>query len=54
MQDHADVGACHAGEIALLKLRLQIPPRYFIDMLSCVRVDQTWQIVQKVTNVESR
>jgi len=43
-----------AREIALLKLRLQIPPRYFIDMLSCARVDQTWKIVQKVTHVESR
>ena len=41
-------------DIALVKLRLQIPPRYFIDLLSCVRVDQTWKIVQKVTNVESR
>ena len=43
-----------ARDMALLKLRLQIPPRYFIDLLSCARVGQTWKIVQKVTNVESR
>src|SRR5919197_2002682 len=35
-------------ELALLKLKLQIPPRYFTDMLSCLKVDGTWKIVQKV------
>ena len=40
-------------EIALLKLKLQIPPRYFTDMLSCLKVDGTWRIVQKVTTVET-
>ena len=42
------------GELALLKLKLQIPPRYFTDMLSCVRVGEAWKIVQKVTSVDSR
>ncbi len=41
-------------ELALLKLKLQIPPRYFTDMLSCVNVDGVWRIVQKVTIVDSR
>jgi len=41
-------------ELALLKLKLQIPPRYFIDMLSCLKVDGAWRIVQKVTTVETR
>ena len=41
-------------ELALLKLKLQIPPRYFTDMLSCAKVDGTWRIVQKVTLVDSR
>jgi hypothetical protein len=41
-------------ELALLKLKLQIPPRYFTDMLSCLRVDGTWKIVQKVTTIETR
>jgi hypothetical protein len=35
-------------ELALLKLKLQIPPRYFTDMLSCLKVSGTWKIVQKV------
>jgi Putative lumazine-binding len=43
-----------AKELALLKLKLQVPPRYFTDMLSCIRVDGTWKIVQKVTSAETR
>ena len=35
-------------ELALLKLKLQITPRYFTDMLSCLKVNGTWKIVQKV------
>lgn len=42
------------GELALLKLKLQIPPRYFTDMLSCLRVAGTWKIAQKVMMVETR
>ena len=42
------------GELALLKLKLQIPPSYFTDMLSCLKVDGAWRIVQKVTTVETR
>ena len=41
-------------ELALLKLRLQIPPRYFTDLLSCLKVAGTWRIVQKVMTVETR
>ena len=41
-------------ELALLKLKLQVPPRYFTDMLSCLRVDGTWKIAQKVMTVETR
>jgi len=41
-------------ELALLKLKLQIPPRYFTDMLSCLKVDGVWRIVQKVTTIETR
>jgi hypothetical protein len=36
------------GELAHLKLKLQIPPRVFTDMLSCLKVHGTWKIVQKV------
>ncbi|AGC46323.1 hypothetical protein MYSTI_05035 [Myxococcus stipitatus DSM 14675] len=38
-----------AKDLALVKLTLQIPPRCFTDLLSCVKVDGTWKIVQKVT-----
>jgi hypothetical protein len=41
-------------ELALVKLKLQIPPRYFTDMLSCLRVAGTWKIAQKVMVVETR
>jgi putative lumazine-binding protein len=41
-------------DLALLKLKLQIPPRYFTDMLSCLKVDGAWRIVQKVMTVETR
>jgi hypothetical protein len=40
-------------ELALLKLKLQFPPRYFTDMLSCLKVGGTWKIVQKVMTVEN-
>jgi hypothetical protein len=43
-----------AGDLALLKLKLQVPPRYFTDMLSCLRVNGTWKIVQKVMTVETK
>ena len=41
-------------ELALLKLKFQIPPRYFTDILSCLKVKGTWKIVQKVMTVETR
>jgi hypothetical protein len=41
-------------DLALVKLKLQVPPRYFTDMLSCLRVNGTWKIVQKVMTVETR
>jgi hypothetical protein len=34
--------------LAFVKLKFQIPPRYFTDMLSCLKVDGTWKVVQKV------
>jgi hypothetical protein len=41
-------------ELALLKLKLQIPPRYFADVLSCLKANGTWKIVQKVMTAETR
>jgi len=40
-------------ELALLKVRLRIPPRHVTDMLSCLRVDGAWKIVQKVMTAET-
>jgi hypothetical protein len=42
------------SELALLKVKLQVPPRYFTDMLSCLKVDGIWKIAQKVMTVETR
>ena len=33
---------------ALAKVRCQIPPRYFTDYLSLLKVDDRWLVVQKV------
>jgi hypothetical protein len=41
-------------ELALVKLKFQISPRYLTDMLSCLRVNGTWKIVQKVMTTETR
>jgi hypothetical protein len=41
------------GDLAALKLKLQIPPRHFTDMLSCLKVRGTWKIVQKVMSVKT-
>jgi hypothetical protein len=35
-------------ELALLKLKLQVPPRYFTDMLCFLKVNGAWKIAQKV------
>ena len=40
--------------LALVKLRLQMPPRYFTDLLSCLKVQGAWKIVQKVMSVDVR
>lgn len=36
------------NELALMRVKLQVPPRIFTDMLSCLKVHGTWKIVQKV------
>ena len=42
------------GELALVKLKLQIPPRHLIDMLLCLKANGSWKIVQKVMTAEAR
>lgn len=41
-------------ELALLKLKFQIPPRYLTDMLVCLKVNGIWKIVQKAFTAETR
>jgi Putative lumazine-binding len=40
-------------EMALLQLKLQVPPRRFTDLLSCLKANGTWKIVQKVMTAET-
>ena len=35
-------------ELAVVKVKLQVPPRVFTDLLSCLKVRGRWMIVQKV------
>ena len=40
------------GDMALLKLRLRLPPRIVTDLLTCFQLNGRWQIVQKVFSAE--
>ena len=39
---------------AFVKLKCAIPPRFFTDYLSLLKIDNRWQIVQKIFAVEVR
>ena len=39
---------------ALVKLNCAIPPRFFTDYLSLLKIDGRWQVVQKVYATETR
>jgi len=43
-----------SGDLALLKLSLQMPSKHFTDLLSCLKVKGAWRIVQKVMRLEVR
>ena len=40
--------------MAFVKLRCAIPPRYFTDQLSLLKIDGRWQVAQKVFQTETR
>ena len=40
--------------MAFVKLKCQIPPRYFVDQLSLLKIDGRWQVAQKVFQTEMR
>ena len=46
--DHLD------DKTALVKLKCAIPPKYFTDLLSLLKIDGRWQIAQKVFTFEVR
>ena len=39
---------------AFVKVKCQIPPRYFTDYLSFLKIDGKWQVAQKVFTTEVR
>lgn len=39
-------------EMALVKVKCAIPPRFFTDLLSCLRIDGEWRVAQKVFTTE--
>ncbi|MCA3594965.1 MAG: nuclear transport factor 2 family protein [Methylobacterium sp.] len=41
-------------DLAHLKIKCAIPPRYFTDLLSCLKVEGQWQVAQKVFMTETR
>jgi Putative lumazine-binding len=40
--------------LALVKVKCQMPPRYFTDLLSFVKLDGRWLVAQKVFTTEVR
>ncbi|MGL5446107.1 MAG: nuclear transport factor 2 family protein [Rhabdaerophilum sp.] len=39
--------------MALVKLKCAIPPRFFTDLLSCLKIDGEWRVAQKVFMTET-
>ncbi|HWU72244.1 MAG TPA: nuclear transport factor 2 family protein [Sphingomonas sp.] len=54
MRDDEILSVVITRELAMLKLRLRIPPREVTDLLSCLYLNGRWQIVQKVFAAEMR
>lgn len=40
--------------MAFVKLKCAIPPRFFTDQLSLLKIDGRWQVAQKVFQTETR
>jgi Putative lumazine-binding len=43
-----------SGDLAHVKLNCAIPPRFFTDILSFVKIDGAWKIAQKVFTTDVR
>ncbi|MGG5820457.1 nuclear transport factor 2 family protein [Falsiroseomonas sp. HW251] len=46
--------AQHGPEMAVVTLRCAIPPRFFTDALSLLKIGGRWQVAQKVFRTEIR
>lgn len=44
----------HGPEMAVVTLRCAIPPRFFTDVLSLLKIEGRWQVAQKVFRTELR
>jgi len=44
----------HGPEMAVVTLRCAIPPRFFTDALSLLKIEGRWQVAQKVFRTEVR
>jgi hypothetical protein len=40
--------------MAFVKVKCQLPPRFFTDQLSLLKIDGRWQVAQKVFQTETR
>ncbi len=40
--------------MAFVKVKCQLPPRYFTDQLSLLKIDGRWQVAQKIFQTETR
>jgi hypothetical protein len=40
--------------MAFVKVKCQLPPRYFTDQLSLLKIDGRWQVAQKVFQTEAQ
>jgi hypothetical protein len=53
-EDHILAIDLISDTLALVKVKCQLPPRYFTDLLSFVKLDGRWVVAQKVFTTETR
>ncbi len=53
-EDHILTLDLVSATLAHVKVKCQIPPRYFTDILSFVKLDGQWMVAQKVFTTEMR
>jgi Putative lumazine-binding len=53
-EDHILTIDLISDTLALVKVKCQLPPRYFTDLLNFVKLDGKWVVAQKVFTTEMR